>query len=282
MATNPLKKAISSGIRMNERIGDLFAGVGTSEHPRGSVLTDYRNARRLLQSALKENNRIGAVTDVLRTLRRNLQADISSSFSDAIELGSEESKKQLGFYDIKVTKSIRLTDETQTALDAVLTRFDSQSAAIRALVLTDADDMQILGDEDRVGVLSASEITAAAAYWATFLIWNAFDQSNTINSGLNFQKQAVAAIDMRTTDCCLRVHGQIQPFNKPFKLTGTPRFADEMDHPGFHWWCRTSEVLYLAEYDDGFTKQMRDSARFFLSERAAGRNPDRNPADAFA
>lgn len=282
MTTNPLKKAIKSGIRMNDRIDDLFADIGTSSHPRGAVLTHYKEAKVLLADALRQTNRVGAVTNVLRNLRRNLQQDVNSVFNDAIGIGMDESKRQLSFYDINPSGIIKLTDEVQTALTTVMTRYDAQAAAIHALVMTDADEAQIVGDDDRSGVLSVGEVAAAAGYWATFLVWNAFDNM-TFNSsnGLNFRKQAIAAIDMRTTDCCLRVHGQIQPFDSPFKLTGTPRFANEMDWPGFHWWCRTSAVLYLSEFDDGFTKQMRDSARYFLNERAAGRNPDRDPADAF-
>lgn len=56
--------------------------------------------------------------------------------------------------------------------------------------------------------------------------------------------QAIAAIDQNTTDCCLQVHGQIQPLDKPFILYGTPRFADKLDSPPFHWNCRTATSLY--------------------------------------
>jgi hypothetical protein len=52
-----------------------------------------------------------------------------------------------------------------------------------------------------------------------------------------YQKQAIATLDERTTDCCLRVHGQTQPIDEPFKLTGTPRYADEIQDPPFHWYA---------------------------------------------
>ncbi len=58
---------------------------------------------------------------------------------------------------------------------------------------------------------------------------------------------AVAVIDNRTTDCCQRVHGQVQPLDQPFVLTGEPRFADRMQWPGFHWRCRTSVVVVFSE-----------------------------------
>jgi len=64
------------------------------------------------------------------------------------------------------------------------------------------------------------------------------------------QKQAIAAIDERTTECCLKVHAQIQDLDKPYKLKGRPRFQDEMMFPGFHWRCRTSSVAYHPAFDE--------------------------------
>ena len=64
-------------------------------------------------------------------------------------------------------------------------------------------------------------------------------------------KQAVAAISGETTDCCLRVHGQIQPLDRPYQLTGEPRFADEMMYPAFHWNCRTCSVAYHPDFEKG-------------------------------
>lgn len=77
-------------------------------------------------------------------------------------------------------------------------------------------------------------------------------------------KQAVATLDGKTTDTCLRVHGQIQPIDKPFILTGTPRFSDEMQHSPFHWRCRTGIVAHHPDFEDGSvfsTEAMRQAAR---------------------
>lgn len=89
------------------------------------------------------------------------------------------------------------------------------------------------------------------------------------------QKQAVAAIDDRTTDCCLRVHGQITDLDEPYKLTGTPRFADAMMFPAFHWRCRTSSVAYHPAFDvaaegtAASTTAMKQSARKQLNKNEA-------------
>jgi hypothetical protein len=78
-----------------------------------------------------------------------------------------------------------------------------------------------------------------------------------------YQKQAMAAIDLHTTDCCRKVHGQIQDLDQPFQLTGTPRFADRMLNPPFHYNCRTITTLYspALERVGTSTEAMRAAAR---------------------
>jgi hypothetical protein len=283
---NPLEQAIKSGIKANDTIGDLIADIGTKDHPRGFVTSAYRNARRSMVTALKEQNRLEAVTDVLGTLRRSLSSETASLFRYAQEQGADESARQMRFYGITspdVTRvSMDLSTQNQSAVDAVLAKLDAQASAIRAAVVTNQGDEQIIGDEDRVGIFRASDVVLAAAFWGTALVWDAFDYwTNSYSRDLQFQKQAVAALDSKTTDCCLHVHAQVQPFNKPFHLTGTPRFADYVDWPAFHWYCRTAGVLYLPEFDDGLSAKMRQGADWFLNERAAGRSPNRSPADAY-
>jgi hypothetical protein len=84
-----------------------------------------------------------------------------------------------------------------------------------------------------------------------------------------YMKQAIATIDKRTTECCLRVHGQIQSLDDPFRLDGTPRYADEVQDPPFHWYCRTSEALYHEEFENfGIpTDEMIDAAQAELTAR---------------
>ncbi len=81
--------------------------------------------------------------------------------------------------------------------------------------------------------------------------------------GQRFQKQAIAAIDKRTTSCCLNVHGQIRPMDQPFDLSGTPQFAPQLMQPPFHWRCRTVVVLYhpAMEAVGPTTAELRASAR---------------------
>lgn len=98
-----------------------------------------------------------------------------------------------------------------------------------------------------------------------------------------YKQQAIAAIDKRTTDCCLRVHGQIQPMEEPFQLTGTPRYADEIQDPPFHWYCRTAEALYHEDFEQfGIpTEKMRDMADLEMEARElTGRRVTIHPSHA--
>ena len=103
-----------------------------------------------------------------------------------------------------------------------------------------------------------------------------------VQTGERWRKQAIAALDERTTDCCLRVHGQIKDLDEPFHLTGTPRFADEMQHPPFHWFCRTVETLWVEQFEQAgiTTKEMRAAANAELKAREDGSRQEIHPASA--
>lgn len=88
-------------------------------------------------------------------------------------------------------------------------------------------------------------------------------------SGRRFQKQALAAIDKRTTRCCLEVHGQIVDLDKPFRTGAAPAYAGEQQQPPFHYRCRTVIALYhpAMEAVGPSTEQLRASARAELTDR---------------
>lgn len=71
-------------------------------------------------------------------------------------------------------------------------------------------------------------------------------------------KQAVAVIDSRTTNICLKVAGQIQPLDDPFStLNG------DFDEPPFHVHCRTM----ISAYMEGFVNEQRDLSNAELQKR---------------
>ena len=98
-------------------------------------------------------------------------------------------------------------------------------------------------------------------------------------------KQAIAAIDERTTECCLLVHGQIQPITRPYQLDGQPRFADQLMLPPFHWRCRTSSAPYLPSFEEGAaisTQDMRDASKAELKAREDESRQEIHPAHAMS
>jgi hypothetical protein len=287
MAMNPLQRAHKSALRMNEDIGSLFAQTGTAEHPRGFVPTAYRNAKRAMRSALAEADPLTAARDVFEGLRSGIRSEALGLFLDAQQLGTEESARQLRFYDIQSTAGASMADRAtaRTMLDAVLARIDAQDMTTRALILTGAEPEQIVGDDERAGIMRPSDIAPMVGSLAATLVWLAFSEwtnRHTSSGELKFSKQSVAGLDERTTECCLRAHGQIQPLDGKFHLTGTPRYADYLDWTPFHYWCRTSIALYLPMYDDGLTATMRAAANQIINERLAGGTGYRDPANAFS
>lgn len=87
--------------------------------------------------------------------------------------------------------------------------------------------------------------------------------------GVKTQRQAVAAIDRRTTACCLAAHGQIVGLDQPFHLTRTPRFAEYVMAPPFHYRCRTAITLYRPAFETvgPTTATMRAAAQAELAQR---------------
>jgi hypothetical protein len=174
-----------------------------------------------------------------------------------------------------------LLSKVNGAVQAVTAKVAAQSAAVEAMMISGVEPEFIVGTDDRAGILRAGEILAGVAFWTATLLWDAWTLAVMQNRrGMPFQKQAIATLDNKVTDCCLRVHGQIQELTRPFQLTGEPRYADELDGPPFHGYCRTSTVLYISSYDDGLTAQMQDGAKTVLDERSRGIRKERHPANA--
>lgn len=280
---NPLEQSIRSAVRANAEIGNLFAKVGTSEHPRGVILSAYRNAHRSMITALAEPQPLFGAREVMRELKQTVLTETKPIFQQAEQFGKNEAERQLGYYGISVPAYgvTGLSSQTDNAV-TVLTEFlDSQQVTIETMILAGLDPTLIIGDEDRKGMLRPGSVLGTAIFWILALLWDSYSDLVTRYKQDDMSKQAVAALDSRTTDCCLRVHGQIKPFDDPFELTGTPRYADKLDWSPFHDYCRTSIVLYSPSFDFGLTEQMREAADYVLAERAAGRVFDQHPADAF-
>lgn len=265
------ERAVRAAVRLNEDLGIIFQRFGTAEHPNGRILLAYRNARRALDGVLsKSGSHAWDVQEVLSELRRAIQEATRPALQDSSTAAAHSAVTQLGAYGVDVggrSTSGVATAVIDQAMTAIMAQLDAQLAGVRAMVETDADPIYITGDESRQGVLVPTVVTSAAAFWAVRVAsstwdWVASNWGGGIGTRQEFYKQAIAAIDERTTDCCLQVHGQVQPMRDPFKLTGTPRYADELMEPPFHWNCRTAMALVKPEdVDDRLSTEMRAAAR---------------------
>lgn len=235
----------------------------------------------------------------------NAVADLSRNIQMAGSASSREIRRHVANYtrrNVEMAKRARLTDSTdispilnagsQIAQDGEQSYMTNTSAWVNQLetsIQTQAAKLRISNasrDEQIDRLLSENLADGRASVWLANTNQAASEEITnlwTYGVGLfgaylsifneqqeeTYKKQAVATIDDRTTDCCLRVHGQIQPLDEPFQLTGTPRYADEVQDPPFHWYCRTAEALYHEEFEEfGIpTSKMQDAAEAELEAR---------------
>jgi len=222
--------------------------------------------------ALREGSPI-ALADGLDTLRYALLGLGSEAMGQASARGQASMEAQVEAYsrDDESIQPARQRPDLGPLMQGWMSEYDRQVAQVAAAMAFSGEAERILGDEDRLGILQPAPVAVHAA--ESFASALAMGAITWIVGRLEEErepdvfKQVIAAIDERTTDCCLNAHGQIQPFTRPFELVGTPRFADQLEWTPFHWYCRTSICMYREVYEDGTTEQMRDAARAELTAR---------------
>ena len=121
----------------------------------------------------------------------------------------------------------------------------------------------------RNGQLSAERMVRRTVIQSNNMAKQSALQKINATGQIRVRKQWVASIGPRTTNCCLRAHGQIQDVDKPFDLTGTPRFARQLMTPPGHWNCRSSATMWHESFEQGAmtTASMRSSAMAELNSR---------------
>ncbi|NLD42347.1 MAG: hypothetical protein GX657_02515 [Chloroflexi bacterium] len=265
---DPHAVAVRLAERTNADLLALFARLGTADHPRGVVLSAYRMAHRALRGALGDRF---TVDEVLAELRRLLGPALTAQLRRAYEQGQRQAAATLDAYGIEAiadTSPPAAVAEAERALGLVV---EGQAQAVRASVAARiATEALLLGDDTRLGVLTPQPVVREGARWLTALAAAGFGAvvERSVPEPDTWRKQAIATVDERTTDCCLRVHGQVRPLDGAFHLVGTPRFADDLPGPPFHWHCRSVVALVQAdEADDPLSQDMREAARLELAAR---------------
>lgn len=275
---NRHKQAVNAALDQGEKLKRMFEQMGDAAHPRGRILAAYRVARRALQGNLASPV---AVQETLAELQRSVRDALNDMLGVAVAGGAAQAEANLLAYGQAPAPS---ATDVSLAISTILEPLDTQIAQVRLLAMSGDNESLVLGDDERAGILAPGAVTREAARWLAWALevgfWELID--NTIGrSRERWVKQAVAAIDERTTDCCLRVNGQTQPLGKPFQLTGTPRFADRVDQPPFHYYCRTAMALVqAADADDPLTREMQAAANAELRARRDKSRVEIVPADA--
>ena len=290
------EQAIKNALDTSDDIDTLFAKMGSAAHPRGAVVALYRSAVREIDQNLDNP---AAVREILQSLRTRLIMAYTQLLNDAASAGSARGERDIVITDLAQagTPDADPSNIVQSARAAIEAVVDSQIKQIYAQINMGADKAVIVGDEGRVGLLSPavallvgrqliaavvnrskSERLIAAATNVRGIVLPSTSQLARVGV---YKRQAIAAIDERTTDCCLRVNGQIVGLDEMFKLTGTPRFADKLTDPPFHDACRTSVALiHEDDVDDKLTREIREASQAEIKAREDGSRVEINPADA--
>ena len=277
MTTNSVRKvSIAATNRTTRELGKLFNRLGSEQHPRGRILISYRNAARALRDILRRQTGTLALfeaQEVLDGLRRDVRDVASKTLQAAVTLGQQQATTEYEAWGLE--GGLGASGNVDMFLDGWLGVVDQQARESLAIILAGGDSALILGDETRQGLLRPDTVISNGARWltsATVLTFSDWLSGPIQQTGEVWGKQAIPVIDLRTTNCCLEVAGQVVEFDKPFKLTGVPRFADEMEWSPFHWYCRTSIAMVpmrLAE--DELTQRILSDAQTELAERQIAR-----------
>lgn len=296
MAANPLRASIRQARRVERELDTMFGRyIGSTAHPRGRIRSAYRQARYALAAAYKGGNNIQGMMrglDVVDELRWALVDIARPAITEAVMLGASSAEQQLRAYQeagVDVLPAMGRPDEA-ALMNGWRQIMDGQLDRVVALIQSGAEVDLILGadpslDAARKGALQPGPVQKETAFWLAMAVVGGFSawligRDKRRVGDVPFQKQVVAAIDERTTDCCLRAHGQVVPMDKKFHLTGTPRYADDLEWTPFHWYCRSSVALYLPQFDDELTAGMRQAARAELLAREEEGRVEIHPAHA--
>lgn len=270
MSQAQLQASIKLAQRWNRRLRGITRRLGTKQYPNGAMLTAYRNARRATAGLMAQTTdpleRIIGITEIMAALRADVTSTAARELQAGVNLGQEIAEANADIYNLPVARDAMpsITSTLDTAIDIAAATVDRQDAYVRALILAEAEEDELLGNERHPGIINPSAVVRDVDHWAAHLVSDTFGfilfaaLAGMGTQAPTFEKVAVAIRDMRTTETCQKVDGQAVPVDKPFDLNGwSPAYADEMEFPPFHYFCRTGIALGLIE-DVAIFQQSRE------------------------
>ena len=152
-------------------------------------------------------------------LLRSVHAD-TPRFRPAItEATAEERRAIIDGFIANVTAWI---DRLIVSLEAEIWRLRSEGEADQAQNRLLAERITDRASVWRIGQNDANRDGQRNLWTASAAILAAYYLAGERATGRVWDKQVIAAIDEKTTQTCLRAHGQIRRIKEPFVLTGTP------------------------------------------------------------
>lgn len=278
------RAAIQNSLRSTRELKTLFNALGSAERPNGKIMRAYRTARAALQNEARGERRAAFIMQTLADLSGQVRDALDAEFANAFRLGEAQAERELTIYGLSPAVSApRRTMREHVNL--VMADVYRQVSIIETRMLMDALDESIVGDEEHVGILAPGAVLKSATRALVDITGAAYADlahSAARKKGKDaFKRQAIAALDERTTQTCLLVHAQVVGLDEDFILRGTPRYADRMRNPGFHWYCRTCTCLVRVERaDDDLSVEMRRAAADELKARQDGSRQVILPANA--
>lgn len=286
----PHETVIAIAQRTIDRLGGMFDALGTAEQ--GGGLYDLY---RLLYADVFGVDDARIIELRLRRFEHDALLVVGDWLDEAFSIGSEQATEQLSARGFVASALLALAvPAIQLAKQSIEITLKSQTVRALSLAKLGTDPALIFGDVARPGILTPGPTVREIARWLVVVANQTHEE--VINQTLSdagekpegWGKQAVAAIDERTTETCLLVHGQVKPFDEPFELSGKPwdqaqfyGFSDKQ--PPFHWWCRdTLALILMSEANDHMTQRMRAAADAELLARADGSRQEIHPANAFS
>jgi len=278
MSKNPYLECIKLSETSNRELGELFGKIGTKD-TKGLVYQSYDTMLYAVQKSLEIDEPVSSTMQIVRSQRDSIYKDLYNILIEAESMGYEKAVAQLREYGAEIPDTAVIDYELiESAVMAIISVMDSQIYAVEAMLKTGGDFAEIFGDDYRAGIFRVAPILNAGAIWIASMYWDKFQ---TVTAKWENEKQAIAVMDNRVTDCCLRVHGQHIAYKKDFTLTGVPRFADKLFWSPFHWYCRTSITLFDPAFDDGITARLIESAKLVMRLRKEGKTIENKPFHAF-
>ena len=129
MSEREHERAVQQALRTNRDLKLLFNRLGNREHPRGRVLSAYRQARR----ALKGNvGNLAAITEILAELRWALREVAYDALVTAGQTGTKQAQTELAMYGLG---NVYQSPSVSTELDAWMASYEAQAAAVMALAM---------------------------------------------------------------------------------------------------------------------------------------------------